>query len=65
MAGTWSWSRGLAEGTLTQIQREALQALVDDGQVDSMEEAAAYLDQQVADEAGRVVPPAPSELEHL
>ena len=44
---TWSWSRALEEGTLSQIQLESLQAMVDDGQADSLAEAAMMMDDDV------------------
>jgi hypothetical protein len=41
---TWSWVRALEEGTLTAIQLESLQAMVDDGEAESLADAARLLD---------------------
>ena len=43
----WSWVRALESGTLTALQRESLQALVDDGQAESLAEAARLLDYEL------------------
>jgi hypothetical protein len=40
----WSWTSALTEGALTETQREALQALVDSGEAEDLEEAARLLD---------------------
>lgn len=48
----FSWVRALREGTLTQMQREALEALVDNGEADSMDEAARLLDLQATHNPG-------------
>ena len=48
----FSWVRAFREGTLTQMQREALEALVDNGEADSMEEAARLLDLQATHSPG-------------
>ncbi len=50
--GSFSWVRALREGTLTQTQLEALQALVDNDEADSLEEAARLLDMQVQHNPG-------------
>jgi len=49
---TFSWVRALSEGTLTQTQMESLEALVDNGEADSMEEAARLLDIQATHNPG-------------
>ncbi len=49
MSEGWSWVRALETGTLTQTQLESLQAMVDEGEVDSLQEAAHMLDHDVAD----------------
>lgn len=46
MNESFSWVRALHEGTLTQMQLEALEALVDNGEAESMDEAARLLDIQ-------------------
>jgi hypothetical protein len=51
MTTTWSWVRAFEEGTLTALQFETLQALVDDGEVESLAEAARLMDSDVADRA--------------
>jgi hypothetical protein len=48
----FSWERALREGTLTQTQMEALQALVDNDEAESLEEAARLLDVQVTHNPG-------------
>ena len=40
----FSWVTALEQGTLTEMQLEALQAAVDSGQADSLAEAARLLD---------------------
>jgi len=52
MDESFSWVRALREGTLTQMQREALEALVDNGEADSMDEAARLLDLQATQTPG-------------
>ena len=49
---TFSWVRALREGTLTQTQMEALEALVDNDEAESLEEAARLLDIQVTHNPG-------------
>jgi predicted transcriptional regulator len=49
----WSWVRALETGTLTVHQRESLQALVDDGQADSLKEAAELMDRDIANRVDR------------
>ena len=49
---TWSWEKALAEGALTETQREALQALVDSGEAEDMAEAARLLDYEETHRAG-------------
>lgn len=49
---TFSWVRALREGTLTQTQMESLEALVDNGEADSLEEAALLLDVQATHNPG-------------
>ncbi len=49
---TFSWVRALREGTLTQVQLESLQALVDNGEADSLEDAALLLDVQATHNPG-------------
>ena len=55
---TFSWVRALAEGTLTDMQMETLQAAVDNGDADTLLEAARLLDYEathtVAGEPGTV-----------
>ena len=48
----FSWVRALREGTLTQTQMESLEALVDNGEADSLEEAALLLDVQATHNPG-------------
>lgn len=52
MNESFSWVRALREGTLTQMQLEALEALVDNGEADSMDEAARLLDLQATHSPG-------------
>ncbi len=53
---TFSWVRALAEGALTELQLETLQAAVDTGDADTLTAAAALLDfeatHKVAEEPG-------------
>jgi hypothetical protein len=49
---TFSWVRALREGTLTQTQLESLQALVDNDEAESLEDAARLLDIQVQHNPG-------------
>ncbi len=48
----FSWVRALHEGTLSQMQMEALQALVDNDEAESLEDAARLLDIQVQHNPG-------------
>jgi hypothetical protein len=43
----WSWVRALESGTLTDLQRESLQAMVDEGETESLAEAARLLDYEL------------------
>jgi predicted transcriptional regulator len=52
MSETFSWVRAFREGTLTPMQLEALEALVDNGEADSMAEAARLLDIQATTSPG-------------
>ena len=47
----WSWVRALESGELTPNQLEALQAMVDDGEVESLADAARLLDYELAKRA--------------
>ncbi len=47
----WSWVRALESGSLTPNQLEALQAMVDEGDVESLAEAARLLDYELAKRA--------------
>jgi hypothetical protein len=53
---TFSWVRALEEGALTEMQLETLQATIDNGDADTLLEAARLLDYQathkVAEEPG-------------
>ena len=49
----WSWVRALETGTLTVHQRESLEALVDDGQADSLQEAAEMMDRDFENRVDR------------
>jgi hypothetical protein len=40
----WSWEKALAEGSLTETQQEALQAIVDGGEAETLLDAARLLD---------------------
>jgi hypothetical protein len=50
--GPFSWVRALREGTLTETQLESLQALVDNDEAESLEDAARLLDIQVQHNPG-------------
>jgi hypothetical protein len=52
MDDLFSWVRALREGTLSQMQRESLEALVDNGEAESVEEAARLLDIQATHNPG-------------
>lgn len=52
MTEGFTWLRALREGTLSQMQLESLEALVDNGEADSMEEAARLLDLQATHNPG-------------
>ncbi len=47
----WSWERALASGSLTPLQLESLQAMVDEGEVESLADAARLLDYELAKRA--------------
>ncbi len=49
---TFSWIKALEAGTLTELQRETLQAMVDNGQAESLLEAARLLDFEATHRAG-------------
>ncbi len=49
---TWSWLKALDEGTLSETQRETLQALVDNGEAEDLLEAARLLDYEETHRAG-------------
>lgn len=49
---TWSWVKALDEGTLSETQRETLQALVDSGEAEDLLEAARLLDYEETHRAG-------------
>ena len=49
---TFSWVRALEEGSLTELQLETLQAAVDNGEADSLLEAARLLDFEATHTAG-------------
>lgn len=55
---TFSWVKALATGTLTELQLETLQAAVDNGQADSLLEAAQLLDFEATHKAGEEPGPA-------
>ena len=48
----FSWVRAFEEGTLTEMQMETLQAAVDNGDADSLLEAARLLDYEATHMAG-------------
>ena len=47
----WSWVRALESGSLTPTQLESLQAMVDQGEVENLEDAARLLDYELAKRA--------------
>jgi hypothetical protein len=49
---TFSWVRALEEGILTDMQLETLQAVVDNGDADTLIEAARLLDYEATHTAG-------------
>lgn len=49
---TFTWVRALAEGDLTEMQMETLQAVVDSGEAETLLEAAELLDYQATHTAG-------------
>ncbi len=49
---TFSWVKALEMGTLTELQLETLQAVVDNGEADSLLEAARLLDFEATHQAG-------------
>jgi hypothetical protein len=49
---TFSWVQAYEEGTLTTMQLESLQAVVDNGEADSLLEAARLLDFQATHRPG-------------
>ena len=49
---TFSWVRAFKAGDLTEMQMESLQAVVDNGEADSLIEAAELLDYQATHTAG-------------
>ncbi len=49
---TFSWVRALEAGSLTDVQMETLQAAVDNGDADSLAEAARLLDYEATHTAG-------------
>jgi hypothetical protein len=51
-AATFSWLRALRAGTLTELQLETLQAAMDIGDDESLEEAAQRLDYEATHRAG-------------
>jgi hypothetical protein len=48
----WSWVKALEEGALTEMQRETLQAVVDNGEAVDLAEAARLLDYEETHRAG-------------
>ena len=48
----WSWEKALAEGALTEMQQETLQALVDNGEAEDLAGAARLLDYEETHRAG-------------
>jgi hypothetical protein len=48
----WSWEKALAEGALTEMQQEALQALVDNDEAEDLVAAARLLDYEETHRAG-------------
>ena len=51
-AQTWSWVRAFEEGTLTEMQLETLQAMVDEGDELTLLEAALLLDYEATHKVG-------------
>ena len=49
---TFSWVKALETGALTELQLETLQAAVDNGEADSLLEAAQLLDYEATHKAG-------------
>jgi hypothetical protein len=49
---TFSWVRAFKEGGLTEMQMESLQAVVDNGEAESLLEAAELLDYQMTHSVG-------------
>jgi hypothetical protein len=49
----WSWVRALETGALSAVQRESLQAMVDDGEAETMAQAALILDHDLANREER------------
>jgi hypothetical protein len=49
---TWSWEKALTEGALTEMQQEALQALVDNGEAEDLAGAARLLDYEETHRSG-------------
>jgi len=49
---TFSWIRAFKAGDLTEMQMESLQAVVDNGEADSLLEAAELLDYQATHTVG-------------
>jgi hypothetical protein len=49
---TFTWVRAFEEGTLTETQMETLQAVVDNGEADTLLEAAELLDYQATHTVG-------------
>ena len=47
----WSWLRALESGSLTPTQLESLQAMVDEGEVENLDDAARLLDYELAKRA--------------
>jgi hypothetical protein len=50
---SWSWVRALESGSLSPTQLESLQAMVDQGEVENLEDAARLLDDELAKRADR------------
>jgi hypothetical protein len=48
----WSWVKAFEEGSLTEVQRETLQAVVDNGEAEDLLEAARLLDYEETHRAG-------------
>ena len=49
---TFTWVRAFTEGNLTEMQMETLQAVVDNGEADTLLEAAELLDYQATHMVG-------------